>query len=83
MLKAGRLGLAGGILWGIMMFLCTILEIYTGYSYGLLTIFKGIYPGYTLSWGGAFLGLVYGFIDAFIGLFLLAFIYNKLGKDKG
>lgn len=82
MLKAKRLGLAGGILWALMMFICTILAMYTGYSYSFLTLFTEIYPGYSITWGGAFLGLIYGFFDAFIGLFLLAFIYNKLGKNK-
>ncbi|MCP5506421.1 MAG: bacteriophage holin [Chlamydiales bacterium] len=80
MLKGGRLGLAGGILWSLCMFVCTILAMYTGYSYSFLTLFKEIYPGYSVSWGGAFLGLVYGFFDAFIGLYLFAFIYNRLGK---
>ena len=79
MLQPGKLGLAGGIIWGLIMFICTILTIYTGYSDQFLTIMKSIYPGYSLTWGGAFLGLVYGFFDAFIGLFLLAYLYNKLG----
>lgn len=80
MLNAKNLGIAGGIVWGLCMFLCTILAIYTGYTTLFLEAMKSIYIGYSLTWPGAFIGLVYGFIDAFIGLFLLAWIYNKLNK---
>lgn len=38
----------------------------------------GIYLGYSTSWLGSIIGLVYGFADGFISLFLLAWIYNKL-----
>ena len=34
------------------------------------------YLGYSVSWGGAFVGLVYGFIDGLIGGFLLVLLYN-------
>lgn len=78
MLNATRLGLAGGILWGIGMFICTILALYTGYATHFLEIMADIYPGYSISWGGSIIGLIYGFLDVFIGLFLLGWLYNKL-----
>jgi len=78
MVKACKLGVAGGIVWGISMFVCTILAMYTGYSEALLKVVMSIYPGYDISWGGAFLGLGYGFLDAFVGLWLIAAIYNLL-----
>ena len=79
MLMASRLGLAGGVLWGVVMFVCTVVSIYTGYSDVFLNAMKSCYPGYAISWGGAFLGLIYGFVDGFIGLFLLAWLYNIFG----
>ncbi len=78
MLNAKKLGVAGGIVWALSMFVCTILAIYTGYSDSFLKVMSSIYPGYAISWGGAFLGLGYGFVDAFVGFFLLAWLYNKL-----
>jgi hypothetical protein len=75
-----RLGIAGGIIWSVSMFICTILAINIGYSEKLLEVMVGIYPGYSISAAGAVLGLVYGFIDGFAGFFLLAWIYNKLSK---
>lgn len=80
MLNPKKLGIAGGILWSICLFICTILAMYTGYAKEFLNIMISIYPGYSISWFGSIIGLVYGFFDAFIGLFLLAWIYNKLNK---
>jgi hypothetical protein len=77
-IDARRLGFAGGILWGLTMFLMTILSLYTGYASHFLTAIGDLYPGYAISWTGSFIGLVYGFLDALIGLFLLGWIYNKL-----
>jgi hypothetical protein len=78
MLDAPRFGIAGGIVWGISMFILTLLAVITGYSQDFLTVLSSLYPGYTISWLGSILGLVYGFIDAFFFLFFLAWIYNKL-----
>ena len=78
MLNAKKLGVAAGLVWAFSMFICTVLSIYTGYSDSFLKVMASIYPGYVISWSGAFLGLVYGFIDAFVGFFCLAWLYNKL-----
>jgi len=77
-LNAKSLGLAGGILWSVMLFLMTLLSIYTGYAAGFLEIVESIYPGYGISWPGAFLGIIYGFIDGFVGGYILAWLYNKV-----
>lgn len=78
MVNARKLGVAGGILWGVVLFLTTITSIYTGYAHMFLELFEGIYPWYSISWPGAFSGLICGFIDAFIGLWILGWLYNKL-----
>ena len=78
MLNPIKLGVSGGILWGLCMFVCTILGIYLGYPEKFLNLMTDIYPGYMISWWGAIIGFIYGFLDGFIGLFLLAWIYNKL-----
>ena len=80
MSKAKRLGLAGGIIWGLMMFITTIISIYTGYGDRFLEVMASIYPGYDISWGGSVIGGVYGFLDAGIGLWLLGWLYTKFGE---
>jgi hypothetical protein len=78
MLNPKKLCVSGGILWSICMFICTILAMYTGYFTQFLNLMASIYPGYSISWLGSIIGLAYGFVDAFVGLFLLAWLYNKL-----
>jgi hypothetical protein len=73
-----KLGVAGGIIWGVCMFISTLLSVYFGYATDFLHAMSGIYPGYTISLWGSVAGLVYGFLDAFIGLSLLAWLYNRL-----
>jgi len=80
MLDAKKFGLAGGILWGLIMALCTLLAVYTDYAESFLIIMSSVYPGYTISMTGVVVGLVYGFVDAFVGLFIFAWIYNRLLK---
>lgn len=80
--KSNSLGISGGILWGLGMSFCTIIAIYTGYSPNFLNLMADIYPGYTISWLGILVGFIYGFLDAFFGLFLLAWIYNKLNTAE-
>ncbi len=80
MLSPLRLGIAGGIVWGVSMLICTILAINIGYSERFLDVMVDIYPGYSISGSGTILGFVYGFVDGFVGLFLIGWIYNKLRK---
>lgn len=78
MLDPKRLGLAGGIVWGVGLFLTTVISIYTGYGAQFLHVLSSVYPGFDISWIGSVLGLVYGFVEAFIFFFLTALVYNKL-----
>ncbi|CCB87051.1 MULTISPECIES: bacteriophage holin [Parachlamydia] len=78
MLNPTKLGLAGGILWGLSMFVCTLLAHYFGYGTHWLSLVSDVYPGYSVSLLGSIIGLIYGFIDGFVGLFLLGWLYNKL-----
>jgi hypothetical protein len=80
MLNARSLGLSIGILWAVVLFLMTVLSLYTGYAAGFLEMMAGVYPGFRLSWPGAFIGLVMGFIDGFIGGYLVAWLYNRFNR---
>ena len=76
-LNVRALALAGGIVWGLAIFLITYWFLVFGH--GGTTLFKlsNIYLGYSVTWYGAFVGLVWGFVDGFIGGALLAWLYNK------
>ncbi len=81
-LDALNFGIAGGIIWGVTVFICTLLAIYTGYSETFLAILQSVYPGYHISLLGSFVGLIYGFLDGFLGFFLLAWLYNKIKRTS-
>ena len=70
--------LACGILWGLGLFLLTWWIIAFDGATGEVTIIGRLYRGYTISPLGSVLGLLYGFVDAFIGGAILAWLYNRL-----
>lgn len=78
MLNPTKLGIAGGILWSLSLFFLTLIAMHTGYPAQFLNSLVSIYPGYSISGLGSVIGLIYGFVDAFVSLFLLAWIYDKL-----
>ena len=81
-LDAKQLGLALGILAGLCMLILTWLSILWGYGTEILNLMASIYPGYTLTWGGSFVGLIYGFIDGLIGGYIIAWLYNWAGTKS-
>ena len=78
MINAKNFGLAGGILWGGIMFLFTLFSSLTGYGFNWLNIWLEVHPFYAVTLFGSLLGLFWGFIDGFMFFFLLGWIYNKL-----
>ncbi len=79
-LNPKNLGLAGGIVWGACMFVTTLLSMITGYAQDFLKIMGSVYPGYKIGILGSFIGLIYGFLDGFIGFYLFGLVYNRLEK---
>ncbi len=71
--------LAGGILWGLTVFLATIWIVIKG---GGLTLMKlsQFYIGYSVSIPGAFIGGIYGFFHGFIACLIFALLYNLFVK---
>jgi len=76
-LNVRALGLAGGIVWGLAIFLLTYWFLILGYEGKTLARLSNVYLGYSVTWYGAFVGLVWGFVNGFIGGALLAWLYNK------
>lgn len=81
-LSVKALGLAGGIMWGVSLFLWTLLLSLTTVTWGtdMLSLMVGFYPYYSISVAGAFAGLVLGFIDGFLCGAILAWLYNVMPK---
>jgi len=80
-LRPVALGVALGSVWGVSLFITTWISYYTGYGRLFLEVLaQSIYPGYTITPLGSFLGLLYGFADGFVSAALIGYIYNKLVK---
>lgn len=75
-----KAALTGGIIWGATLFFTTILSVYTGYGKAFLDVWTSIYPGFNISLGGSILGLIYGFLDMFIGIYIIAWVYRQIAK---
>jgi hypothetical protein len=78
MLNTKKFGVAGGLVWGLAMFITTLLAVSSGYGAEFLGMFTSLYFGYSISLLGSVIGLFWGFIDGFIGCYVFAWIYNKL-----
>ncbi|MBD3413379.1 MAG: hypothetical protein GF421_02985 [Candidatus Aminicenantes bacterium] len=76
------LGLSGGILWGLGIFLATNFLLITGGQGQTLSKLNAFYFGYSFSFVGSLIGLVWGFIDGFITGWLFGLIYNFFAKEK-
>jgi hypothetical protein len=78
-LRKRALGLSLGVVWGLAVFVWTILATVRGMG-KTLSLLGGYYIGFSVSYLGAFVGLVWGFVDGFICGVLIAWFYNLFCK---
>lgn len=58
----------------------TLISVHIGYAAEFLNCMTSIYPGYAISPMGSLIGLVYGLLDGFVDLYLIAWLYNFLRR---
>jgi hypothetical protein len=77
-LNAAALGVALGLVCGLWIFVATaVLLIRGGNPIGpTLSLLAQYFPGYTVTWSGAFLGFLYAFALGFIFGFIFAYMRN-------
>ncbi|MDO8282369.1 MAG: bacteriophage holin [Thermodesulfovibrionia bacterium] len=81
--KLLALGVATGILWGLSLFVVTLLSVYTGYGETFLNALpQALYPGYDISVKGSFFGLIIGFFDGVICASIFGWVYNKIAEAQ-
>lgn len=76
-LNIKALALTSGIMWGGAVCLATLWLLALGYQGELIRVLDHFYLGYGFSVPGAFIGLVWGFVDGAICGALFAWIYNR------
>ncbi len=76
------LAAAVGVVWGIGLFVLGAITVWTeDYGHKMVEVLGSIYWGYVPgTWGGALLGLVWGFVDAAIGTFIIVVLYTFLRR---
>ena len=80
-LNVKAFALAGGILWGVSMFILTWwIMMFTGNTGDPTIVGKMYYIGYSISPLGSLIGAVYGFFDVGFACAIFALLYNKLAK---
>ncbi len=68
-----------GVLWGATVCLGTLWLLAFGYHGELISNLDHFYFGYSFSVGGAFVGLVWGFVDGLVCGAVFGWLYNRLG----
>ena len=77
-LNVKAFALTCGILWALTMLLMTVFMVMRNDLCSFMDNFSSIYFGYTVSWSGAIIGTIWGFVDGLIGGAIFAWLYNKL-----
>lgn len=81
-LDTKALALSLGIVWGVLVFLMTNISLLRGGKGEHLSRLAQFYLGYSFSFEGSIIGLVWGFISMFIVGWVLAVLYNKFVGQK-
>lgn len=79
-LKPSALGFSMGILVSFCLLIMSLVNSQTGVWSEAIRLTGDVYIGYSVSIKGTLIGMVYGFLDGFVGGYLLAWMYNKFAK---
>ena len=71
--------LASGVLWGLALFLITLVAAGRGIGTNLSHL-SAVFIGYQISFLGSLIGLLYGFLSGLIAGALFSAIYNTTLK---
>ena len=77
------LGLSLGVLWGVSVLVVGLIATYFSYGRPFVEALGVMYLGYQPSVWGSILGGVFGFIDAFLGGLVIAWLYNCFNRGCG
>tara|TARA_B100000427_G_scaffold135314_1_gene112508 strand:+ start:1958 stop:2197 length:240 start_codon:yes stop_codon:yes gene_type:complete len=79
MLNAKRMGIAGGIVLGVLTLVLTVIGVLFGHGLTFLGILTSLFPLYSVTMVGSIIGLINGFILGFIIFYLLIHVYDLVG----
>ncbi|MCZ6702132.1 MAG: bacteriophage holin [Ignavibacteria bacterium] len=79
-LRKRALGLSIGLVWGLAILLGTWWFIIFEIKAEMLSKLGVVYLGYSVSWGGSFIGFIWGFVNGFVVGVLIAWFYDLFCK---
>ena len=79
-LNKKALGMALGIVWGLIIFIATLWVSAKGGG-ATLGKLEGFYWGYGIGFWGGIIGMIWGFINGFVSGWLIAYFYNRFAKE--
>ena len=77
-LNKNAFALALAIVWGMIVFLVTNIDLLRVGTGEHLSRLSQIYVGYSVSFLGSIIGLVWGFATMFVAGWAVAWLYNRL-----
>lgn len=83
-LRSGVMATVFGLTCGTGLWIATVwLLVRGGERVGQhLSLLRFYFPGYSVSWGGAFLGFAYGAVAGAVVGYVLAWVYNRLADRR-
>jgi hypothetical protein len=81
-LKKRAVGLAAGIMWGLSVMLGTWWLMWSGQPGTTISKLSAFYFGYSFTFLGGIIGLLWGFVDGFICGVVFAWLYNAFAGGK-
>jgi len=79
-LNTRAFAIAAGVLSGLFIFLLTVWLLLIGSGGETISLLQQVFLGYSFSFGGAVIGLLWGFVHGLIGGFIFASLYNGLAS---
>lgn len=76
MLKKNAFGLACGLVGGLGLFILTNYLVLLHHGGETVIKLNQVYWGYSITFGGSLLGLIYGFVTAYLIGWFVALFYN-------
>ncbi|MDF2378716.1 MAG: bacteriophage holin [Candidatus Gracilibacteria bacterium] len=74
------LGISCGIVWAFAVLFLGLVQMMWGPWPGITNLIAEGYMGFAPTVGGSLIGALWGFVDAFIGGALVAWLYNMFAK---
>lgn len=79
-LNVQGVGLAAGMTWALGCLLIGLSALAFGYGKEFVEAVGKFYIGYAPTGVGIFVGMLWGFADAYVGGIIFAWLYNKFTK---